>query len=948
MALVAPHQLDSELLIEVINEFYTTTDEQRRHEIDTILCKFKNEYECVQTVGACMRMISQPTSSPNVRYFGTLALYDVIRVRSEECIANQTLQMSLKTFLIDSLTSGAYVQTTSVLNKLSAALALFSLYCVPDLWMTPVEDFTALLAGTPEILLKVLSDMAAEFTHVSMPLEQRTALKGALHKFSENVIQVLAVVLRGGDTSSITKQAAVECVEQWLRLPGVCLNQWTQVLSDVLGAVVEDCTALASILEIMAENDEFQLHSTLIINICQYVCAHVSVKIEQELHEDPTSEEIATLVAATCSIAEKSVPTLVECAAQGGDTELTIRIAQVLQVIASIPGQYPIDEFISDLPSAFFITLRTELIELKNLNVKVDEQFVGQIAQIYAQLLDVSMRKLTFPKVETWLTWNLEDRDQLESYRKARSEVAYDSYHFSAPDTLNYLNEKLRVAVNAGDINGTEVSLFQWECVADYLAETDYDAILKCLEICASSCLSLSSSGEINIDVDRRGATLLRLLYSLSHLIQEHDQAKELECALIPVILTYVSPKFPSVRQAINTLEKFSEDRTDCLDVVGDHISTTCYEFFNCPSARDVDRLAALKCIGYVLSRKPPSETMKIIGQILNQQNIHEHGIVNEIRHRRYAFQINIFSVLFSSLAIKKGSHSKTTTSAESTNAEPTIVQLLREAIPVFETLCSGESGLDGSKSASLIQEVCKAVRSALTSLPEHYLPHFFPFVVSLLNSALFVPESAVSACSLAKTTVLQCGSLVGVDMANAFAQWTQSFEQQTGSPHIDEYLQLVYQVVRKNWKMIRQYSEPSSAAFGSAIKICSFIITSSSVPTEVRTASQILATFSTYVISNDDAGMKAMLAENGPTLVRAVFARIQGELMRPSVEALADVLLFYFKEFTTETRALINSEPYGSSALITAMFREIGNPRTFKQQTIRFNLASIRDPGTI
>lgn len=950
MAFVAPIPLDSELLVVAINEFYTTTDEQRRHEIDTILCRFKTEYECVQTVGACMRIISQPTSSSSVRYFGAVALYDVIRIRSEECIANQTLQLSVKTFLIDSLTSGAYVQTTSILNKLSASLALFSLYCVPDLWVTPVQDLTALLAGTPEILLKVLSDMAAEFSHVSMPLTQRSKLKGELHKFSDNIIQVLAVVLRGGDTSSITKQAAVECVEQWLRLPGMALDQWTQVLSDVLGAVVQDCTALASILDIIAENDEFNRYSTLIINICQYICVHVSGKIEEELRDDATSEEIATLVAATCSVAEKSVPTLVECAVQGGDSELIIRLSRVMQVLSNMQGQFPQEEVVSDIPSAYFITLRTEIMQTIRSNIKIEAQFLVQIGQIYAQLLDVAIRKLTFPRFDSWSTWNLEEREQFESYRKTRSEASYDSYHFSAADTLDFLNQKLEESLRTSDVNISEACLYQWECVADYLAESDYSSILKCLEMCAAPSLSISSSllssGSLDCDKDRRGATLMRLLYSLSHLIQDHERAKELECALIPVILTYLSPRIPCVRQAIDTLQKFVEDRPESLDIVGDQISTICYEFFNSPSVRDADRLAALKCIGYVLSRKQPSETMKIISQILDRQNIEEPGIDNQTRHRRYGFQINTFSALFTSLTNKKEAH--TAKSSNNTNEEPTIVQLLREAIPVFETLCSGISGLDARSSGTLIQEVCKAVRSALTSLPEQYLPLFFPFVVSLLNSALFVPESAVSACALAKSTVLQCGSLVGVEMANAFAQWIQQFEQQTESAQIDEYLQLIYQVVRKNWKMIRKFSEPSMAAFRSSVKICCFVIVNSSVPTEVRSASQILAAFSTYVTSSGDSAMKTAFAEDGPMLLRAVFGRVQGELMRSTVEALADILFFYFKEFTTETRALISAQPYGSSALITSMFREIGNPRNFKQQTIRFNLAAVRDPGSI
>uniref|UniRef100_A0A1I7TNN7 Xpo1 domain-containing protein n=3 Tax=Caenorhabditis tropicalis TaxID=1561998 RepID=A0A1I7TNN7_9PELO len=927
---------DTELLIAAIDKFYTTSDEEQRHTLEAVLY-----YECAQTIVLCMQMISQPTSSSNVRIFGAHSLYDVIRKRSDECTSNQTLQLSLKTFLIESLTSGTYSQTTAVLNKLTSSLGLFTLYCVPDLWTTPVEDLTGLLAGTPEILMKVLSDIAGEFSFLLMPLSQRNTLKSELHKFSKSIIQVIAVVLRGGDTSSITKQAAVECVEQWLRLPGMTLDEWTPVLSDVLGAVVEDCTALASILDLLAENDEFQRNTTLIMYICQFICIHVSKKIEEELCADPTSEEVAALISATCLVATKSISTLVESAVQAGNTELIIRIAQVMQVISNIQGQYPQQELISDLPSWFFVSLRVELISMIKSEPKINEQFLGQLAQIYAHMLGVSILKLAYPEFNTWQMWNLEDRDQFEAYRLTRSEVCYDSYSFAATDTLSFLNEQLGGAVNGEDINRGETCLYLWQCVADYLSESDYPCILKCLEICAR--LSFPSSGPIDQDVDRRGGTMLRLLYSLSHLIQSHDQANELECVLFPVILSYVSPSFSSVREALSTLEKYSVERTESLVTFGDQISETCYNFFKCHSAKESDRLAALKCVGYVLSIKPPSETMTIIGQILSGQNINEPGIDAATIYFRYSFQIKIFSVLFSCLENKKGSETRSTIA--STNEEPTIVKLFREAIPVFEALCSGDSGLDQNNTGNLIQEVCKAVRVAIISLPDQYLPHFFPFVASLLNSALFAPASVKAAAGLAKATVLQCGSVVGIELANMFSQWVQLFERHIESPHIEEYLQLVYQVVKKNWKMIRRFHDPSIVAFRSAIRICSQTISSSDDTAAVRCSAQILATFSAFIMSNGDSEMKAIFAEEGQILLRTVFGRIQRELIRSTVESLSDILYFYFKEFTTETKAFIMAEPYGESALVTAMFREIGNPRNFRQQTIRFNLAAVRSP---
>uniref|UniRef100_A0A8R1IHK7 Uncharacterized protein n=1 Tax=Caenorhabditis japonica TaxID=281687 RepID=A0A8R1IHK7_CAEJA len=50
----------------------------------------------------------------------------------------------------------------------------------------------------------------------------------------------------------------------------------------------------------------------------------------------------------------------------------------------------------------------------------------------------------------------------------------------------------------------------------------------------------------------------------------------------------------------------------------------------------------------------------------------------------------------------------------------------------------------------------------------------------------------------------------------------------------------------------------------------------------------------------------------------------------------------------TRRARNILNAEPYGCSALVAAMFREIGNLRTFKQMTIRFNNSAVRDPGSI
>ncbi|CAB3402356.1 unnamed protein product [Caenorhabditis bovis] len=836
--------IDGELVAAAVNEFYSTTDQLRRHALDEFLCKFRTDYDCVQTVASCIRLISTPTNNANVRYFGAACFYDVIRARNEEIVSNATLLASAKTFLIDGLTNGTQFYTQSVLNKLSSALAILTLYCIPDLWPEPVADLTAMWAPTPELLLRVLSDIAAEFQHVVMPLNQRSVLKTELHRMADDIIKIIGTVLSCDDATASTKQAALDCVEQWIRLPGIALENWSKVLSIVLEAVVKDSNSLTNLLNVLANNDDLPSMPQLLLDICSYVVLNVSSKVGEELKDDGCSDEAIALVSATCSICEAAVPTLVDVATQAKNPQILSQVLEVMQALANLPGQYPTEEKVSDLPAVFLTSLRDELKSVMNSDAKYDPQLIANIAQFYAQILHMAIFKLTYPTAEQFEGFSVEDRDLFINYRNMRSEASVDCYLLSGSNTLEFLNQKLEEALKEAHLNRSESVLFLLECVGDYLTERDYPQILRCIELIATN-LKIPLTLQLNPDHCRRARTLMKLLYSLSHLVQAHDHASELEAAIFPVILSYIVKRCES-NQSLCTLEKYVEDRPESLEYCGDEISQTCYDFFNDEFQPKKLRLNALKCIGYVLSRKSPQDTM---------------------------------------------------------------------------------------------------VRTVLTALPDKYLPDFFPFVVNLLNSALITNASA--ACTLAMSTVLQCGPLVGIDMCNAICSWFNMFEQRFGDSQMDEWLSFIYQVVKKDWKTLRKHGEASMAGIQSVLNICASTIAQSQEPFVVRTAAQILACIATHTTNNDDAAMKNVLAKYGADLIKSIFARVQCELVRTTVESLAEVLFFYFQQFTTETREVINGEPYGSTPMVAALFRDIGSLRNFKQMTIRFNNAAIRDAGS-
>ncbi|VDP39552.1 unnamed protein product [Heligmosomoides polygyrus] len=177
-------KVDVAAIAAAVQEFYCTSNSDRRKHLNEELCVFKSRFPCEETIAACILLMG-PRYPASVQYFGAVSLYETIRHRYEECVANVTVMEVLKSFLIESLTASAHVQMQSITNKLSSALAMLSLYCMPDVWPDPVATLTNIWAASPELLLRVLAEIAAEFSNIHMPLTQRSKLKTELHKTSE-------------------------------------------------------------------------------------------------------------------------------------------------------------------------------------------------------------------------------------------------------------------------------------------------------------------------------------------------------------------------------------------------------------------------------------------------------------------------------------------------------------------------------------------------------------------------------------------------------------------------------------------------------------------------------------------------------------------------------------------------------------------------------------------
>lgn len=154
------------------------------------------------------------------------------------------------------------------------------------------------------------------------------------------MIRIIGTVLSNGSAVEASlRNAAVECVEQWLQLPGVGLDQWTGLLAQVFQAVTDDAlvffyqysarlvfsTALTNLLSILASNDELVQLEQLVVDICRYIADVIAQKVIGQLQESPDdTEDVLALVSAMCTLAEKAMPTLIKQAKEEPENSLLL------------------------------------------------------------------------------------------------------------------------------------------------------------------------------------------------------------------------------------------------------------------------------------------------------------------------------------------------------------------------------------------------------------------------------------------------------------------------------------------------------------------------------------------------------------------------------------------------------------------------------------------------
>uniref|UniRef100_A0A1I8EDE0 Xpo1 domain-containing protein n=1 Tax=Wuchereria bancrofti TaxID=6293 RepID=A0A1I8EDE0_WUCBA len=936
-------------VIAALNELHTTTDQKRCRELDdalTVLKKSENGF----MISFRLLDFEQPTV---VQHFGACIFYDTIRERWEECLSNETLIMKIKETLLEKLALGAPFLNQSVTNKLTSSLAIFILCCIPDIWSEPIQDLATTWVDKPELL--VLAELAAEFYRIRLPLSQRSVLKSCLHQKAEDVIKIINMILCDKDSSPSLRNAAVECLEQWLRLPGVELVQWQPALLPFLGNV-SDRVALARILIVVSAHSDLPYMESLAMDLATFLASITCPAVVDQLdilskrykekndvnREDFISEleEYGFLVSALAEFFETTMrPLLIGCVEKQNGEVLRL-LCTFFEKISLWPGVYPYDEVISDASEAFWNTLKEDLLSLPGSRVSeaVRNELIAECSTFYIRLQWSAITKLAYPPKNVFQLFNKEQMEKFERYRSQRVEVSLNTFEITPSDSTLMLVKLLDEAISETDICKVEAVFYLLERIADYMTENDAITITQILRH-STSLLSWHLTDDI-YGASQLGKSLMNLFYSLSHLICTGADADKQETICMELALSFIDIT-GSTEEALRNLEKYVESRTSHLDVM-DRVIQKCYEYFNDNQKPRQLRICALRCLGLSLSTHESDYVLNSLDSILTPRlkvlqlivegRVPTSSQSTESLEEECIFELDVLSSLISTQKMHANTSVNESQPKEKNLPKKAAHIVLWQSMPLLLNLLR-----NFSSSEILVEKICDALRSGLVAVQDD--------AEALLDSYCIVLDfimlrHPVAACKLAKSMVLiyssnNLSNLI-VQLVARMASWFRNINESV-EEFSEEHIELAYHIVKKDWNFVCSSPSYGYTFLRAVLDIVLKILASSKDTNLCRKGSVLLATMIRNVINN---GIFAeVLQEGGENLISVVFSRLQTELMKSTAEALSEILMLLARNYPQETRQCLNGLPYGNTEEVVNMLKETHNAKTFKNMALQFNM---------
>ncbi|TKR77985.1 hypothetical protein L596_018866 [Steinernema carpocapsae] len=868
-----------------------------------------------------------------LQFFGGSLLYEAVKNHSTQLLESPEVTDALRKFLFTVLSQGATSKSQSLINKLSSAMALFSMNCVPDIWDTCIYDMTCAWCSEPELLLRVLAEMPIEFDNLKVPPLQRCDIRTYLQRSSESVIRIIQTVFSQADSSPSLSNAAIECVESWMKLPNVSVLEWKPILLPIFSSTTQDLETVARLLNILSSNSDMGSMDNFVLEVAECIAYSVIPNLAEVIRNtefkdssgDPLVNledeivHITDLIGAIGGFYEIYIYTLTTYAftkCLGPDNKYIHAIRTVCSfcvTIASFPGQYPVEECFSHLPDNFWAELHRSLTTAVNSNELIQNFLKTCKHEYYMNLLQFIVQKTAFSR-GLRDRFSAEEFAKWEMYRSDRLEACRSLFICFEKSTMKALVSLLEQASAARDLYAAESVFHFLHAFGEMISEDTIKHAVKLIKIATETNFT---SGFEERDVALYVEAFLKFLGKVSGCLVECAEERNEPCVeafkkAVEVALSCL--KLLGLEgEGLRTLQQLVDRRSIINNMVSDQLLHDCFAYF---SRKDVDqenRIAALGCIGYCLSLKPYDEVIQALGSIMTDKKKLEalgDGTFSsddpELAEKEFLFELDVYSKLTESIRMQRKER------------DPCIM-LLEAYIPTFSNLISRYSNNE-----KLILRVTAALKAGLNSVDPNSDRFFLIYLKAVEDLLLVQPYAATNLAQSFLLTFAGNASAHAVIMKK-IADWVTAMQSHWAGLDLqqrnyqedgqEELLIFITGVIKKHWKIITTQlaseegcSEVERFFEALILYLCDHIGMSCSAEV-VRKSASILQTIAS---KDHEAVNKVIVSKGGELIVATVFARLQSDLLSSIVNTMTEVLQFFYSHYPQETRAVIGQQANG------------------------------------
>ncbi|XP_070563307.1 importin-13-like [Ptychodera flava] len=690
-------------------------------------------------------ILLNPDKPPEVQFFGASALHIRISRSWNELPPEQ--YGTLRTQLFHHIFLFAN-KTRIVLTRLCIAMSSFVLNTVPDIWPNAIKDIIDTFQQTsiPDLddtqkctsLLELLTVLPEEFHTSAISQARKGYVRNSLQCGLNLVIPFLQSLLTSESPMPI-RQQALKCFSSWvtLSIPLTDIEAMIQLLFQLIHNPDMFETCIDALVNIVCNPIAYKFPNC-ILKIVPLILqlSDMFAKAVQEKDMDKC-QGICRLAVA---VGENHSKPLLECSSEY--KQHVMELTRFILGFSALPGYFPVDENISNIPFGFWYILQDDII---SADAEKFNEYRALYFPIYMNLAEVLINKVQYPPDTEYDGWTADEKEEFRCYRQDIADTLMYAYTLLREPLLRNLFNMLQTMVTQGSQSWqmVEACLFAFRSIAEGGEYGD--------DLCVHNLMAILP--QIQLSNVKLASTAMYMLGAYAEWLADTPSSLG---SVIPLLLSGLHNSELAVASTM-ALKDITSECIPHLQPYANDILTTAEVVFKGNSMKSRELIRLMSTIGYTMSSLPVSDTMNYLQLLIGPQVEQLQALANEPPSANsksgIQMRINMLAMLCATLDYKRqdevdeNTETKKTAPPQDSPPQPVLL-ILQQVFPILQKIM-----IQWMSDAGIVEGVCELLKRAQRTLLGDIAPLVPQLSEIMIQIYSVVPQPSI--LDLAKSLII-------------------------------------------------------------------------------------------------------------------------------------------------------------------------------------------------